>query len=136
MVIEPPQQLHGHILERQGGAVEQLQQEAGGAQLLQGRDSAVGKGGIGLVAHIGEGLGGYVIADELAHHRRSDPGIGLAGKGGDLGLGEARPLGRDIEAAVRGQAREHGIEESDRRGLAAGRNVAHQGLSLRQSMAA
>ena len=52
VVVEPRQDLHRHVLERQRRAVEQLEQEAARGQLLQGRDGRVGEGRVGLGAQI------------------------------------------------------------------------------------
>jgi len=43
------QQLHGHVLEGNGGAVKQFQQEVVGVELLQRCHRLVGEGGISLV---------------------------------------------------------------------------------------
>jgi hypothetical protein len=116
--------------------VEQLQQVTVGGQLLQRNDGGVGEGGVGLLAHLQQVLGRDVVADELADHGGGDLGIGLAREARDLGFREAGPLGGHVQAAVGGQAGQHRIQEADGRGLAAGRHIAHQGLVLRQSMAA
>ena len=48
VVHEPRQELHGHVLEGQGRAVEQLEQEVAGRELDQRRDRGVAEGGVGL----------------------------------------------------------------------------------------
>ena len=48
VLVEPRQELHGHVLERQGRPVEQLQQPEAGRQLPQRRDGGVGEAGVGV----------------------------------------------------------------------------------------
>jgi hypothetical protein len=50
-VEEPPDQLQGDILERQGRPVKQLQEPGPLVELLQGRDRGVVKAGVGLLHH-------------------------------------------------------------------------------------
>ena len=139
MVVQPPQQLHGHVLERQGRAMEQLQQEQVRLQLLQGRDGGVGEGGIGLGAHVGQDGRFNLVAGETAQHGGGHLVIGLAREPGDFLGREGRPGFRHIQAAVRRQAGQDGVEKADRGGavgkVRAGGNVVHRGLNLRQSMA-
>ena len=47
-LVQARQQLHRHVLERQGRAVEQLQQPQARIKLAQGRDGGVGEAGVGL----------------------------------------------------------------------------------------
>ena len=54
------------------------------------------------------------VTDERPHHPIGDLAIGLALEGSDLGLGELRPLGRQVEAAVAGETRQHDVLEAER----------------------
>ena len=86
---------------------------------------------VGLARHAGEiGLADRV-ADERPDHLDRDFGIGPAGKAGDRLRLEPRPGFRHIEAAVAGKAREHGLGEAERRGLAPGRDVTQRRFRAR-----
>ena len=80
-------------------------------------EPALVRGGV----EIGRGEGGH------------DPGgglfIGQAGEGGDRRRRPARHAVGRIEAAVAGEAREHGVEKSVPRRLAAGREIVHRSNS-------
>ena len=92
MVVEPRQQLHGDVLEGQRRAVEQLQQEAAGRELLQRRDRGVAEAGVGVGAHLGQRCGIDAVAGEAADDVGGDLGVGPAGEGGDLGRAQLRPV--------------------------------------------
>jgi hypothetical protein len=136
VVVEPRQDLHGDVLERQAGAVEQLGHEGAGRELLQRHDRRMAEGRVGLAAHAGEHFGGDLVAGEGADHGGGDLVVRPAGEGGDLPGAELRPRLRHVEAAVGRQPRQDRIHKSDRRRLPAGRDVTHQPLSLLASMAA
>jgi hypothetical protein len=135
-LVQPRQQLHGDILERQARPVEQLGQEHAGRQLGQRHDRRVGEAGVGLLAHLQRFVGGQLLAGELAEHGGGHLGVGPPGKAGDLLAGEARPFLRHIETAVGSQPAQHRIQETDRRGPAPRRDVPHRIFHLRQSTAA
>ncbi len=67
VLVEPRQQLHGDILERQRRSVEQLEQPEPGRELAERRDRLVGEAGVGLVRHLQQ------IGVGRPHRRRSAP---------------------------------------------------------------
>ena len=75
---------------------------------------------------------GDLVAGEARDHGGGDLGIGLAGEGGDLGGGELRPALGHVEAAVAGEAGQHGVGEAEHRRLAAGRDELHWGMARRK----
>jgi hypothetical protein len=84
VVIEPRQQLHGHVLEGQARAVEELGEEEAGGELLQRHGGRVGEGGVGLGADVVDGFAGQFVAGEAREDLGGDLGVGAAGEGGDL----------------------------------------------------
>ena len=128
MVHQPRQQLHRQVLEGERRPVKQFEHESVRAELRQRRDRGMAELAIGLARHAGEiGLGDGA-PDERPDHLDGDFGIGTAGKAGDGPGLEPRPGLRHIEAAVAGEAREHGFGEAKGRGLAPGRDVMHRRL--------
>ena len=125
MVIEPGQQLHGHILKGQAGAVEQLHLPDAVIELGQGHDRRMGKTGIGLGRHLIDYGAGNFVTGELGQDLGSDLGIGPASKTRDLGLRKLRPSFWHIKAAIGGEASQHGIQETNGGGGPAGRYVFH-----------
>ena len=125
MVHQPRQKLHRQVLEGERRPVKQFEHEGVHAELRQRRDRGMAKIAVGLARHAGEIGFGDGIADERPDHLDRDFGIGTAGEAGDRLRLEARPGLRHIEAAVAGKAREHGLGEAERRGLAPGRDIVH-----------
>ena len=109
IVIEAGQQLHGHILEGQGRAVEQFHLPDRGVELGQGGYGRMGEGGIGLGRHLGQDIAGDLITGKPAQHLGCDLGIGHSGEAGDLLGRKGGPDFRHIEAAIWGKTRQHGI---------------------------
>ena len=106
------------------------------AERLQRRDLRRLERGIGLADQAAEGRLVEGLADEGPHDAEGQLDIGQALERGDLGLGELRPLGGQIEAAVAGEAREHDVLEAERRGIAlravAGADVTQDETPTRQ----
>jgi hypothetical protein len=78
MIHQPREQLHGHVLEGERGAMEEFEQPLVVVKLLQGGDRRMAEAGIGFGDHalqlgIGDGA-----ADEGVDHRIGDLFIGLA----------------------------------------------------------
>ena len=117
MIHQPRDQLHRHVLERQGRAVKQLQQELIGTDLVKRDHRGVTERGVSLVGHAAEiGIGNFV-ADKRADHIDRDFPIRSAEKSGD-GLGrKLRPRFRHVKAAVAGEPGQHHIAETQGRGL-------------------
>jgi hypothetical protein len=94
MVHEAPEQLHRHVLEGEGGAVEELEHEQVVTDLGQRADGGVAEGGVGLVNHAPKLGLRDVAADQGPEHGFRSRGIGLAGKAADRFCGQARPAFR------------------------------------------
>ncbi len=111
--------------------MEQLEHEIAGAVLHQRRDRRVAEIVVGLARQAREIVLRHGVADEWTDHFDGDFGIGPAGEAGDGLRIEPRPGFRHIEAAVTGKAREHDLQKAERRGFAAGGNVAHDPILSR-----
>ena len=83
MIHQPREQLHGHVLERQRRAVEQLEQEGVGADLRQRHDGGMAERAVGLAGEPRQVRLGDRIADERPDHLDRHLGIGPAGKARD-----------------------------------------------------
>ena len=130
MVHQPAQQLHGHILEGQRRAVEQLKHEAVRRDLHQRRHRRMAEGGIGLIDHALEIgiLDG--AAGEGADHLEGDVLIGLAGKACD-GFGvKLRPGLGQVKPAVTGKALKKNICEIENRCVTTRTDISHRAGSL------
>ena len=68
MVHEPGEELHGQILEREGGAVEQLEHERARPELDQWDDRGMAEATISLPRHAGE----IALRDRAVHERAQD----------------------------------------------------------------
>lgn len=115
-VEEAAQQLQGHVLEGEGGAVEELQQPAIVAGLHQRHDGTMVEGGIAFLGHGLELVLLHPGRDEGRHRPCRDAGIGKVSHGAQpVGI-EMRPSLRQIEAAIGGQpGQQHLLEAQDRR---------------------
>ena len=103
----------------------ELEHEGVGAGLAQRRHDRMAKDAVGFARHAGEVELGDLAAREWADDLDRDFRIGLAGETRDGLAIEPRPGLRHVEAAVAGEARERHIDKAERRGFAAGRDVAH-----------
>ena len=124
-VHQPPQPLHGEILEGEGRPVEQFEHEEIVADLGQRRGRRVAESGIGVLSQRQQ-LG---LREILADIRRDDTGrgfgVGQAGERADrLGRDHRRPLGR-IEAAIASEPGQHRIAEAEPRRFAARGKITH-----------
>jgi hypothetical protein len=70
MVVEPAQELEGHILEGQGRPVEQLQEPGPGVDLPERRHGLMAETGIGVADQPGE----IRLLDPAAQEGLHDPG--------------------------------------------------------------
>ena len=114
----------------------QLGKEDIGGQLDQGDHRRMVEGGIGLAAHRQEIRLGDLVSCEPPQHGCSHLGIGPSRHPGDLPGGELRPGLRNIEAPVRRQAGEDGVDKADGGRGASGGDVTHQLLKCFQRRAA
>ena len=122
---QPPEPLHGEILERQRRAMEEFEQEQVVVDLDQRRGRGVTEAAVGCLGHGGEFAGAEVLANEGRNEARGGAGVGKAGERGDrAGRDRGDSRGR-VKAAVAGKAGERGVEEAERRRLAARRDIAH-----------
>ena len=126
VIHQPRDQLHRDVLERQRRAVEQLQHELIGPDLIERHHSRMTEGRVGFVRHAAEiGVGDLARRERLDHVDRDFP-IGPAEKGGDGLMRELRPDLRHVEAAVAGKPGQHHIAETQDGGLPPRRNIARQ----------
>jgi hypothetical protein len=93
--------------------VEQFGDEGLRPDLHQRHDRRMVEGGVGLLAQVLQDVGGDLLAGELADDRGRHLGIGLAGETRNLLGRDRRPFLGDIKAAVRRQALQHGVDETD-----------------------
>src|SRR5690606_8629343 len=75
-VHDPSEKLHGHVLERERWAMEELKNEFGGASLYQGTRGRMPKGAIGLLHDRLLRRIGDLLVDERAHQDKSSVRIG------------------------------------------------------------
>ena len=114
VIHQPRDQLHRDVLERQRRAVEQLQHELIGPDLIERHHGGMAEGGVGLVGHAAEIGVGNLAADERPDHVDRDFPIGPAEKSRD-GLGrKLRPDFGHIEAAVAGKPGQHHVAKAQR----------------------
>ena len=125
LLEQPAEQLQRDVLERERRAVEQLEQPVPLVELPERGDRGVGEAAVGLGAELAQLVLGQAVADERQHDARGELGVGQPGQRGDLALREARPLARQVEPAVGGEAGERDAFEIERRGAAAGGDVVH-----------
>ena len=121
------EELHGEILERQRRPVEQFEQKQIVVELAQRRPRRVAEAAIGLLRHRPQFRLAPRPGDERRHYASGGLRVGLAGQSGDFGGGESRNDVRRVEAAVTGEARQHGVEKGLARRLTAGRHIIHEG---------
>ena len=113
------EELHGHVLERERGTVEDLEQEEVGVELAQRHDGRMAKTGIGGLGHAAQGAGRETIAREGRDQPFRDVGIGLAREIRDGGAVEVRDrLGQVEPAVARETGQQHAVEAEPRGGPA------------------
>ena len=108
MVEQPADELEGDVLEGERRSVEQLEHPFVGPGLDQRCGRRVAERGVGLAAHGGEGGRVELALDERRHHRRGDRRVVAA----DRPVRQRRPRLRDVQPAVGGEPREHGVGET------------------------
>ncbi len=106
--------------------MEQLQRELIGPGLVERHHRGMAEGGVGLVGHPAEIGVGNLAGDERADHLDGDFPIRPSEKSGDGLVRELRPDFRHVEPAVAGKPGQHHIAETQRGGLASGRNIPRQ----------
>ena len=126
VIHQPRQQLHGHVLEGERRAVEQLKQEGARAELGERRHRRMPERAVGLAREPRQIRLGDRVANERANHLDRHLGVGPAGKTGNALRRKPGPGFRHIESAVAGEARKRDIHEAERRGFAAGGDVPHK----------
>jgi hypothetical protein len=124
---QQPEQLERDVLERQRRAVEQLEQEMAVVELDQRRHRGLGEAAIGLRAQFAQLVFAQVVAGERRHHPNRGLDIGKALQPLDLLAREARPAGRNIQAAVARQAGKRDVTETKQRRGASGALILHDG---------
>ncbi|MNO96008.1 hypothetical protein D3C76_876660 [compost metagenome] len=130
VVEQAAEQLQGKVLEGQGRAVEQLHDPLVRIQLAQRRHGRVSERAVGFFEDLLEVGIGDAAGNERAHHTEGQFVVRQASPGGDLFLGEAWQVFRDVQAAVAGKASQQHIFKVQGRCLAAGADIAH-GANLR-----
>ena len=129
MVHQPRQELHRQVFEGERRAVKKLEHESIRAELRQRRHRRVTEVAIGLARHASEIGFGDGAPGEGPDHVDGNFGIGTPGKAGDFPRLKPWQSLRHVEAAIAGEAREHGFGEAKGGGLAPGREVVHRCLS-------
>jgi hypothetical protein len=124
------QHLERDVLERQRGAVEQLQQPLVMVELDQGRDGRVRETTIGGVAQALEFLCGQAVADERRHDPCGGLRIGQARQPLDVLRRQGRPGFGHIEPAIAGETGQGRTPEIEDGGGATGTMIAHDALRL------
>jgi hypothetical protein len=77
---EASEELHGHVLEREGGAVEELEDEEVVCDLDEGADGRMAKSRVGLLDHPVEVGHGDLPVDERAENRLRDVRVAPPGE--------------------------------------------------------
>ena len=136
MVHQPGDELHRHVLEGQGRAVEELQHEVRRAELDEGRDSRMREGRIGLVDHALQIVRGDVVADIGQQDLEGDFGIGPAGESADRFRRDLRPGLREIQPAVIRETCQKCVGKTEDRSLSPRTHISHfVSTSLRTGIA-
>lgn len=111
------------ILERERGAVEQLQRPQIGVELLQRRDGLMGEVRVGLARQPRQVGIGDRPADIRLQHREGGLVIALAAQGAPFGGRELRPSLGHVQTAVARQPCEQHVVEGESGRFAAGREI-------------
>ena len=130
MVHQPRQKLHGHVLEGQRRAVEQLEDEAVRADLHQRAYRLMAKRRVGLAHHPLETGRLDLAAEERRKHADGEVRIGKPAHGADFGGGKLRPLPRDVEPAVAGKPGQNRIRKTENGRFAPRTHILHRHLSV------
>ncbi len=110
-VEQPTQQLQGHVLERQRGSVEQLDEVDVVAQLDERDDIVDVEGGVGVGHGVVEGSPIERARHEGPHDASGEGDVTVVGR---LHRGpESRPVGGHVQPAVGCQTTEHGVGEGE-----------------------
>ena len=105
MIHQPRDQLHRHVLEGERRAVEQLQQELIGTDLVERHHRGMAEGGVGFVGHAAEiGIGDFAAGKRLDDVDGDFP-IGTAEESRDGLVAKAAARFRARRGRRRGQAR-------------------------------
>ena len=124
VIEQVAEELEGEVLERQGGAVDQLQHPVVVASLHQGRYGPVAERPVGGSYDAAQRLIRHSPVDKGSHHPERQLRVGQARPAGDLLGTEARQgLGHE-QPAIGGKAGENHVLEG-LRGDAAGADVLH-----------
>jgi len=135
------EQLHRHVLEREGRAIGQFEQrQASGAQpmhrgdlarVVAGPDKPVGLGGIGALADRLQ-VRRRDVGDEFRQNRERELGIGQRAPCVELGARDLRVGLGQVQTAVRRKPAQENVAEFGLCGLPAGGEVFHEeSLSVR-----
>ncbi len=103
-VHQPPQPLHGEILEGEGRPVEQLEQEEIAVELGQRRGRGVAEAGVGVARQTRRARRREILADERRDDAGRRLGVGQPGEGANR-LGRESPVAREHTAPRRGRGR-------------------------------
>ena len=133
------QQLHGHVFEREGGAVGQGFEIKAFFQLFERRDGARAKhcGRVGFGAQLPQVGGGNVVDVEREDFKRQRgiafiaPHLAQAGQTGSVQL---RVMLRQIQPAIGCQALQQDVAELAGGGIATGGEVVHDYPNLKTSL--
>jgi hypothetical protein len=121
------EQLQRDILERQGRAVEQLEQPVALVELDQRRDRGMGEAAIGLAAQRAQSGLIDAVADEGRQHPHRGFDIIQPGERGDLVARQHRPGVGNVKPAVGRQSGERDFLEIERGRRPPGTDISHGG---------
>ena len=126
VIHQPRDQLHRHVLERQGRAVKQLQHELIGTDLVERHHRRMAERGIGLVGHAAEiGIRRFRRRQTGGSPRPRLPNR-VGRKTRRWFPAQAAASFRHVEAAVAGKPGQHHVAETQGGGLPPGRNIPRQ----------
>ena len=112
-VDKPDEKLHGHILERQGGPVKELEQPLVRIDLDERGNRRVIEIAIGVIDHALKLDWGNRAVHEWRNHGMRQLGIGAPTQSLHRRVGQPRPFGGYVKAAVAGEARQHDLLETE-----------------------
>ena len=116
--------------------MEQLEDELVRRGLVERHHGRMAEGRVGLIRHAREVGVGNLAVDERANHLDRDLGVGPAEEVCDRLGAQLRPGFGHVKAAVPGKPGQHHITETQRRGLAPGRDIAHRPILQSPAIAA
>ena len=123
---QPAQQLQRDVLERECRAVEQFEQPVLLIELHERGHRVVAELTVGLLAKLDQLLLRQAVADKGAHDLHRQHIVAHPAKVADFFSAKARPLARQVQPAVTGEASQRDAFEIERGRAAPGRDIFHR----------